>query len=260
MSRPVDIVDAADSHSYAVLAEHLAVCYRVPHERIGSFKEYAIRRLQRRVRVESFWALRDVSLEIKQGETFGLVGHNGAGKSTLLKIVARILQPTEGRVRVKGNVAPLLEFGAGFHPELTGKENILLNGTILGFTQREMAEKFDRIVDYAELWDFIDAPLRTYSSGMVARLGFAVATDSQPDVLIVDEVLSVGDESFQNKCRARMDTFRRNGTTVLLVSHSMDLIASMCQRVAWLDHGQLKVVGEPAEVISAYREQEFGTV
>ena len=247
------MLSVGDADGYAVWTQGLAVSYRVPRERIGSFKEYAIRKIQRRVQVETFWALRDVSLQVRRGEIFGLVGHNGAGKSTLLKTVARVLRPTRGRVVVRGTVAPLLEFGAGFHPELTGRENVLLNGTILGFTQRQMAQKFERIVEFAELWDFIDAPLRTYSSGMVARLGFAVATDVQPDVLLVDEVLSVGDEAFQRKCHDRMAGFRQNGAAILLVSHSMDLIASMCQRVGWMDHGEMRAVGEPKTVISAYR-------
>ncbi len=241
-----------------VRLENVSVRYRVPSERIGTFKEYIIRRLQRKIRHQSFLALKDVYLSVRKGEVFGIIGNNGAGKSTLLKLVARVLHPTEGRVWVKGRVAPLLEFGAGFHPELTGRENVFLNGALLGFTHKQMEEKFDRIVDFAELWDFIDAPLRTYSSGMWARLGFAVATDVEPDVLIVDEVLAVGDESFQRKSAARMQEFRDKGVSILLVSHNMQVIKSMCRRAAWLDHGEIKFLGQSSEAIKAYRQDQKG--
>jgi len=244
----------------AVCLENVSVCFRVHRERVASFKEYAIRKVQGKVQTESFWALNEVDLTVRQGEIFGLVGRNGAGKSTLLKVVSRVLRPSRGRVWMRGRVAPLLETGAGFHPELTGRENIFLNGTILGFTRREMEDKFDRIVDFAELWEFIDAPIRTYSSGMIARLGFSVATDIRPDILIVDEVLAVGDEAFQKKCLARMESFQEHGATVLLVSHTMDTIAKMCQRAAWLDHGRLHAVGTPEEVIAAYRAAESAGV
>ena len=232
------------------------MCYRAPGERFHTFKEYAIRWLQRRVKKREFWALKDVSLKIYRGETFGVIGSNGAGKSTLLKLAARVLRPTTGRVVVVGHTAPLLEFGAGFHPELTGRENIFLNGAILGFGHRQMEEKFDRIVDFAELWDFIDAPIRTYSSGMIARLGFAVATDIEPDVLLVDEILSVGDESFQHKSAARMQAFRDRGATILLVSHDMDSIEQICHRAVWIDHGQIRALGPVDEVIDAYRHHQ----
>ena len=244
------------NHGEIIQLENIGVRYRVPSERIGTFKEYVIRRLQRKVQQRAFWALRNVNLTVQRGEVFGLVGQNGAGKSTLLKLVARVLHPTEGRVLVRGKVAPLLEFGAGFHAELTGRENVYLNGALLGFTHHEMEEKFNRIVDFAELWDFIDSPMRTYSSGMWARLGFAVATDVQPDILIVDEVLSVGDEAFQRKSYARIEDFRDQGASILLVSHNMSTIASMCHRVAFLDHGQLKAIGDPEEVIQVYRESQ----
>lgn len=237
-----------------ILLENVSVRYRIPTERIMTFKEFAIRWMQRRVSHRTFNALDHVSLSIHAGEVFGLIGHNGAGKSTTLKLIARVLKPSSGRVVVRGNVAPLLEFGAGFHPELTGRENIYLNGAILGFSRAEMGEKFQRIVDFAELQDFIDAPMRTYSSGMWARLGFAVATDVQPDVLIVDEVLSVGDEPFQEKSFQRIQEFHEQGATILLVSHNMQTIENMCDRVAWLDHGHLMMVGSPDEAIQAYRE------
>jgi len=237
----------------AVRLENISVQYRVPHERISSFKEYAIRFLQRRVSYHEFNALEDVNLEVREGECLGIIGRNGAGKSTLLKVVSRVMKPTRGRVWVRGRVAPLLELAAGFHGELTGRENVFLNGTLLGYTRAEMASRFESIVEFAELQEFIDAPLRTYSSGMAARLGFAVATSAQPDVLILDEVLSVGDEQFQEKCKARMDQFRAAGTTILFVAHSTRLIREMCDRAAWLDHGQVRAQGAVDEVIASYQ-------
>jgi len=183
----------------------------------------------------------------------GIIGHNGAGKSTLLKLVARVLRPTSGRVRVRGRVAPLLELGAGFDPELTGRENVFLNGTVLGFRASDVAERFDRIVDFAGIREFIDLPLRSYSTGMVARLGFAVATDVQPDVLILDEVLAVGDADFQRKSAARLQTLRQDGDAILMVSHSLEAMTRLCHRVAWLDHGELRPLGPAGEVVEAYR-------
>jgi ABC-type polysaccharide/polyol phosphate transport system ATPase subunit len=241
----------------AILLEHVGVRYRAPDEKIHSIKEYTIRWMQGKIKHRDFWALQDINLNIHRGEALGLIGHNGAGKSTLSKLVARVLKPSSGRIVVRGQVAPLLEFGAGFHPELTGRENVYLNGSLLGFSRKEMEEKFERIVDFAELWDFIDAPIRTYSSGMWARLGFAVATDVKPDILIIDEVLSVGDESFQRKSAARMQEFRDLGATILYVSHNMPTIEEMCHQVAWLDHGHLMEVGEPEKVILAYRQHQI---
>ena len=234
--------------------EDVGVRYRIASERVATFKEYLIRRFQGKIALGDFWALRQVDLNIFKGEMIGLIGPNGAGKSTLLKLIARVMRPTKGRVWVKGVVAPLLEFGAGFHPDLTGRENIFLNGALLGFTNDEMQEKYDRIVDFAELWEFIDVPVRNYSSGMAARLGFAVATDIDPDILILDEVLSVGDEGFQHKSLARMEEFRDHGATIILVSHNMDTIKEMCHRAVWLDHGQITMVGETSEVVPAYQE------
>jgi len=239
-------------NSKVINFDKVGVRYRIPSERISSFKEYSIRWIQRKVTHRDFWALRDLNLSIDRGETFGLIGPNGAGKSTLLKLIARVFKPTSGRVVVRGQVAPLLEFGAGFHPELTGRENIFLNGALMGFAHQEMEAKFEGIVDFAELWDFIDVPLRTYSSGMWARLGFAVATDVDADILLIDEVLSVGDESFQRKSSTRMQEFRDRGASSVLVSHNMDMIIKMCDRTAWLDHGQIKAVGKTSEVVQAY--------
>jgi ABC-type polysaccharide/polyol phosphate transport system ATPase subunit len=232
----------------------VSVQYRVPTEQIGTLKEYVIRMLQgRRVEYRTFWALQGLDLAVRRGESLGIIGRNGAGKSTLLKVVSRILRPTKGRVWVKGNVAPLIELGAGFHPELTGRENVFLNGAMLGFSQAQMKERFDRIVEFAELGSFIDAALRSYSSGMVMRLGFAVATEVNPDILITDEVLAVGDESFQEKCLARMAEFRAKGTTILFVSHALDSVRAICNRAIWIEQGQLKHSGVVEEVIEAYR-------
>jgi ABC-type polysaccharide/polyol phosphate transport system ATPase subunit len=237
--------------------ENVGVRYRAPSERIPSIKEYTIRWIQRKIHHRDFWALQEINLRISQGESMGLIGRNGAGKSTMSKLIARVLKPTSGRIIVRGHVAPLLEFGAGFHPELTGRENIFLNGSLLGFSRREMAEKFNNIVDFSELWEFIDAPMRTYSSGMWARLGFSVATDIKPDILIIDEVLSVGDEAFQRKSAARMQEFRDQGATLVFVSHNMVSIQEMCDRVAWLDHGKLMEVGPPEQIIQTYRDHQI---
>lgn len=233
--------------------ENVSVRYRLPSERIGTLKEYTIRFLQRRLRHRDFWAVHDLSLNVNRGEVFGIVGDNGAGKSTLLKVISKVLRPTTGRVRIYGKIAPLLELGAGFHPELSGRENIFLNGALLGYSHEQMSNVFDEVVDFSELSQFIDAPIRTYSSGMYARLGFAVATAHQPEILIVDEILSVGDEAFQRKCTDRISGFRENGATVLMVSHNLDLIAGMCDRAAWLDHGKLITIGEANDVIANYR-------
>ncbi len=240
----------------AVLLENVSVRYRAPNERIQTFKEYMIRRVQGRVRHDDFWALREVSFSVNRGEVFGLIGHNGAGKSTLLKVIARVLRPSNGRVVVRGLVAPMLELGAGFHPELSGRENIILNGAMFGFTREEMEEKVERIIDFSELRQFIDAPMRTYSSGMWARLGFAVATDVNPDILILDEVLAVGDEAFQRKCIRRIEQFREEGATILLVTHNTALIEEMCQRAAWLAHGRLNAIGPALETAAAYRANQ----
>lgn len=233
--------------------EKVSVHYRLPEERIGTFKEYMIRILQKRVRYNKFLALNEVTIEIKKGEIFGFVGRNGAGKSTLLKVVSRVLIPTEGRVWIKGRVSPLLELGAGFHPELTGRENVFLNGTLLGHSRREIEDRMEEIISFSELGAFMDAPLRTYSSGMVARLGFAVATTWKPEILILDEVLSVGDEAFQMKCQQRMEQFRTQEVTSLLVTHSMSTVEALCTRAAWIDHGIIKAIGTPEEIIREYR-------
>ena len=243
-------------NSYKIQLKDVSVEYRIPTEKIGTFKEYMICLVQGKIKHRSFFALKNINMEISKGEVFGVIGHNGAGKSTLLKLVARVLPPSSGRIEVQGKVSPLLELGAGFHPELSGRENIFLNGALLGFSRKEIEEKFDNIVEFSGLSGFIDAPMRTYSSGMWARLGFAVATDTRPEILLVDEILAVGDEAFQRKCYERLDNFRDQGTTTLLVAHNMDTIKSMCHRVAWLDHGDLKFIGDPDSAIERYRKAQ----
>jgi ABC-type polysaccharide/polyol phosphate transport system ATPase subunit len=224
----------------------------VPRERVPTFKEFAIRWMRRRIVYQELLALSHVSLEVGPGDAVGIFGRNGAGKSTLLKVIARVLRPTEGRVVVRGRVAPLLELGAGFDHELTGRENVYLNGAILGRSRRDMTRRFDRIVDFAELHDFIDAPLRTYSSGMIARLGFAVATDVEADVLLVDESLSVGDIAFQKKCMERIHAFIAGGSTLVLVTHSPDLVRMLCSRALWLDAGRVAAAGTVDDVLAAF--------
>ena len=234
--------------------EGVTVSYRVPTERVRTFKEYSIRVLQGKIEKHSFLALKNINLEINKGEIFGVVGKNGAGKSTLLKVISRVLIPSEGRVIIRGMVYPLLQLGAGFHPELTGKENVFLNGTLLGHSRKEIEQKYDEIVDFSEIADFINSPVRTYSSGMQARLGFAVASAWQPEILVLDEVLSVGDVAFQQKCFKRMQEFRDNGTTTLLVSHSPETISNLCQRAVWLNKGEIVDVDDSSIIAEKYKK------
>jgi ABC-type polysaccharide/polyol phosphate transport system ATPase subunit len=252
-------VAAPSTQEAAIRLDEVSVRYRVPREAAGTFKEYVIHRLLRgRLDHQEFWALRGVSLEVRRHEVFGIIGRNGAGKSTLLKVVSRIIRPAFGRVMVRGRVAPLLELGAGFHPELTGRENIFLNAALLGHGHREVVSRLAEIVEFADLGGFIDAPLRTYSSGMIARLGFSVATTWAPEILILDEVLTVGDAGFQEKCRARMSEFSQNGTTILLVSHDLAAIRDMCGRALWLDRGEVRALGQASAVIAQYQRAAAG--
>src|SRR5580692_11513377 len=202
--------------------------------------------------IEEFWALKDVDFEIKRGEVVGIIGRNGAGKSTLLKILSRITDPSEGQVTIEGRVASLLEVGTGFHPELTGRENIYLNGAILGMGRAEIRRKFDEIVTFAELAEFLETPLKHYSSGMQTRLAFAVAAHFEPEILLVDEVLAVGDLSFQKKCLGKMDDVARDGRTIVFVSHQMNQIRRLCPRVIWIDAGRLRMDGKTPEIVSSY--------
>jgi len=238
----------------AVYLEDVSVAYRIPTERIGSIKEYAIKKFLGKVSHKHYYALNDINLTIDRGEIFGVIGRNGAGKSTLLKVVSRVLYPTNGRVWVRGLVAPLLQLGAGFHPELTGYENIFLNGTLLGHTHKEIKEKIQDILAFSEIGDYINAPIRTYSSGMIARLGFSIATAWVPDILILDEVLSVGDAAFQAKCGDRMQELIKSEATVLLVTHASKLISEMCSKAVLLDRGRIITTGTGVEVSKYYAE------
>ncbi len=226
--------------------------FHMNNDKIMSLKEFVTTALRGKLHFNEFTALDNVSFYVDRGETLGLIGRNGAGKSTMLKVISGILKPTEGSVTVRGNVAPMLELGSGFDFDLTGHENIFLNGAILGYSEEYLKEKYDEIVEFSELGDFIESPLRNYSSGMLARLAFSVATVVKPEILIVDEILSVGDADFQEKSRARMMELMSGGTTVLFVSHNIEQIRQMCSRVVWLEHGGVKMAGPADEVCQAY--------
>jgi ABC-2 type transport system ATP-binding protein len=233
----------------------LSVRLLLHRERTRSLREHVIRILKRRrVKKEEFWPLQEISFAVKPGESFGVIGPNGAGKSTLLKVIAGIIPPSVGRVVVRGRIAPLIELGAGFDQYLTGRENVFLYGSLLGFPQKELEHRFDRIVKFAELEEFIDVPLMNYSVGMSARLGFAIATDVEPDLLLLDEVFSVGDAAFQKKCEQRMESFKAKGVTILLVSHDMNLIRQTCSRTVFLQHGRIVAIGPTDEVVAEYRK------
>jgi ABC-2 type transport system ATP-binding protein len=229
--------------------------FRIYREKPTSLKQ---RLLTSRSRAEDFWALRDVALEVGEGSTFGLIGHNGSGKTTLLKCVAGILRPTSGAILQRGRLAALLELGAGFHPELTGRENVYLNASFLGLSRKQTDAAFDDIVAFAELEQFIDTEVKFYSSGMLVRLGFAVAVHVEPDVLLIDEVLAVGDEAFQAKCLNRVREFQREGRTIVLVTHALDTVTEICDRAAMLHHGELHAIGMPAEVVREMRHVLLG--
>lgn len=226
--------------------------FRMTTDRILSLKEFVTTAMRGKLHYEEFTALNNVSFDVRKGETLGLIGRNGAGKSTLLKVISGILKPTEGSVVCHGNVVPMLELGSGFDLELTGRENIFLNGAILGYNEEFLREKYDEIAEFSELGKFLDMPIRNYSSGMLARLAFSVATVVNPEILIVDEILAVGDMAFQEKSRKRMMEMMSGGTTVLFVSHSIEQIREMCSRVAWLEHGTVKMIGSTKEICDAY--------
>ena len=233
---------------------HVSLCYRMSAERVSGMKEFLVQALQGKLQYKEFWALHDVDFSIEKGEVLGLVGANGAGKSTMLKVISGILKPTKGTVTVHGNIVPMLELGSGFDLELTGRENVFLNGAILGYSEDFLKEKYQEIVDFSELGEFIEMPLRNYSSGMITRLAFSIATVVKPDILIVDEILSVGDAAFQKKSKNRMMELMSGGTTVLLVSHSAEQITEMCSRAIWLEKGPMKMIGPAADVCRAYEE------
>lgn len=232
--------------------QDLSMRFRLSDDRIFSIKEFVTKSLKGGISYNEFWALKNVSFDVKPGEVVGIIGRNGSGKSTLLKVISGILKPTEGTCVCRGNIAPMLELGSGFDPDLTGRENIFLNGAILGYSKEFLESKYDEILDFSELHQFIDIPIRNYSSGMMMRLAFSTATMVQPDVLIVDEILSVGDEAFQQKSHKRMLELMSGGTTVLFVSHALEQIREMCDRVIWLEGGQIKMTGTAQEVCDAY--------
>ena len=231
---------------------HVTVRFNLANQKIDNIKEYFIKIIKRELMFQEFFALKDISFQVKRGEAWGLVGTNGSGKSTLLKAISGIIKPFEGSVTVNGSIAPLIELGAGFDGNLTARENIFLNGCLLGHSEKYMQDHFDEIVDFAELWDFLDSPIKNYSSGMRARLGFAIATMAKPDVFIVDEVLAVGDFKFRQKCQARMNEMLSNGTTLLFVSHSISEVLELCDHAIWLDRGKTVMLGEAEAVCNLY--------
>lgn len=240
----------------AVEVKDVTMIFNMASESLGSLKEYFICLARHKLFFEEFRALKNISFDVHRGEVVGLVGTNGSGKSTMLKIIAGVLEPSEGEVKVHGNIAPLIELGAGFDPELSARENIYLNGALLGYTKEFIDANFDGIIEFAELKDFVDMPLKNFSSGMVARIAFAIATITEPDILIVDETLSVGDVFFQQKCERRIQHFIESGdVTVLFVSHSMEQVERICQRAVWIEKGDLRMDGPVDEVCKAYHDQ-----
>jgi ABC-type polysaccharide/polyol phosphate transport system ATPase subunit len=240
------------SRTVAIDVDRLTQRFRLIHERPDTVRELFARFFQSRVSYHDFEAVSNVSFEVYPGEMLGVIGRNGSGKSTLLKLIAGIYKPTSGTVRVEGSIAPLLELGAGFHPELTGRENILLNGLLLGYSKREMKSREASIIEFADLGEFIDAPVKQYSSGMYTRLAFSVATEVNPDILLVDEILAVGDVPFQQKCFERLNQFRRSGKTILFVTHSPQQVLSFCNRVVLLENGKMLFNGDPEQGLELY--------
>jgi ABC-type polysaccharide/polyol phosphate transport system ATPase subunit len=243
----------------AISVENVSLEYRLSRSRTGSIKEYTIQLMKRERNFESLWALDGVSFDVEEGEVFGIIGPNGAGKSTLMKIMARVLPPSKGRVIVRGSVAPMIELGAGFNNDQTGLENIVMYGTLLGRTPEHMRSRAEAIAEWADLSDYIDVPLRSYSSGMLARLAFSIATDIEPDVLVVDEVLSVGDAAFQMRSGERMKSLIEKGASVVLVSHNLATVLELADRAMWIDHGRSLMTGDPQEIVEAYRTSVEGT-
>ncbi|GAA6292039.1 ABC transporter ATP-binding protein [Enterocloster asparagiformis] len=241
---------------YIVEVDHLTIRFNMASEKVDNLKEYVIKLVKKELNFKEFLALKDVSLKVKKGEAWALIGVNGSGKSTLLKAISGILKPYKGTVSVYGEIAPLIELGAGFDGNLTARENIYLNGTVLGHSKKFMDQHFDEIVDFAELWNFLDTPIKNFSSGMKARLGFSVATMVAPDVLIVDEILAVGDFLFRKKCTERMNQMLAGGTTLLYVSHNIDSVKELCTHALWLDQGRVRSAGEVNEVCDEYEKLE----
>lgn len=236
-----------------IVVDNVSMRFNLASERVDSLKDLLIKKIKfQSVSFDEFWALRNISFSVDKGESCALIGANGSGKSTMLKIISGILTPTKGSVEVNGSIAPLIELGAGFDYELTGRENIFLNGAILGYSKKLMLEKYDEIIDFSELRNFIDVPVKNYSSGMIARLGFSIATMVKPEILVVDEILAVGDQAFQDKCHKRLEDMMNSGTTVLLVSHSAADIKRICQKAVWIDKSNLRFVGNVDEALQLY--------
>lgn len=245
-------VNSLNPDDYAVQILDATVRFNMASERIDNLKEYFVKLIQGKLMFNEFLALRGVNFQVKRGDAWGLIGTNGSGKSTLLKLICGIMKPYKGKAMINGTIAPLIELGAGFDGELTARENIFLNGAVLGHSKKYMQEHFKQIVDFAELWDFLDMPIKNYSSGMAARLGFSIATVVKPDILIVDEVLSVGDWAFQQKCQARMQEMLKEGVTLLYVSHDIESVRHLCNHALWLEKGVQKMCGDVNEVCNAY--------
>ena len=237
-----------------VTVDNVSMKFNLSSEKFDSFKEYVIKSIKRQVSYDAFMALQGVSFEVMRGDSVGLVGLNGSGKSTMLKVIAGVLKPTEGKVAVNGTIAPLIELGAGFDMDLTARENVFLNGALLGYNRARMEEQYPDIVEFSELAEFMDVPVKNFSSGMVSRLAFAIATSGTPDILIVDEVLSVGDFHFQEKCEARIQNMRDHGTTILFVSHSLEQVKKICNKMAWLEKGHLKMFGNTEDICDIYAQ------
>ena len=238
-----------------ISVQNVSMYFNLMEEKIDSIKEYVMKLIKGKLLYNEFIALQNISFDINKGDIIGIIGFNGAGKSTILKILAGVLVPTKGKVKVNGSIAPLIEVGAGFDPELTARENIFLNGAILGYSKKFIKEKFDEIVDFAELRDFVNVPVKNFSSGMYARLGFSIATVVKPDILIVDEVLSVGDFKFQKKCEKRIQDMIQNGVTIILVSHDIGMIDRLCNKVIWLEHGKIKNIGDAKFICMEYKRE-----
>jgi len=237
-----------------IIFDNLSKSYPLYHHITGGIKNFLFNLPQglRSLKNSRFEALHDISFQVYKSETLGFIGKNGAGKSTILGLIAGVLRPSRGEVIVKGRISPLLELGAGFHPELTGRENIMLNGVLLGLTRAEVSRKFSEIIEFSELGDFIDQPIRIYSSGMLARLGFSVIAYLDPEILLIDEILAVGDRAFQKKCLEKMDEFKHTGVTIVFVSHSLEDVVRLCDRVAWIENKRIKMIGETKDVIGYY--------
>ena len=243
-----------ENDDYIIEVDNVSMEFFTRDEKIDNLKELIIRLIKGKAQRRATKVLHDVSFKVKRGESIGLIGHNGAGKSTLLKLIAEIYKPTKGTVKVNGKVAPLLNLGAGFDYESSGKENVYLNGAILGYSRKEIAKKYEEIVEFAELKDYMHIPLKNYSSGMVARLGFAIAIDVQPDILLVDEILSVGDENFRRKCAQKVNELRERGVTFVIVSHNMQQVKSLCQKAIWIENSEVMAYGEVNEVCDKYQK------